>query len=181
MAALRLLVPWCCTVQRGVQKFTMAGSITEVKRSITMPVLQVENWWKKSFWLDHDYEEHDFLTVLGPSILLLATILIWAVSEPRSGQLCKKKKKINPGKKDWKLVTPFWKAFCPGWGWFCSFLSTDCQVMITKNFSTLRHEPWDFIRRWSSISQTLKQRGPWSCAVLSIWWEMGILEWWHKT
>lgn len=75
VAVLRFLVP-CHCIQRGQQKSTMAGRVTEVMWSIIVPVLQVENWRKKRFRLDHDHKECDFLTALSPPILLPATTLI---------------------------------------------------------------------------------------------------------
>lgn len=75
VTVLRFLVPWCC-IQKGQQKSTMAGRVMEVMQSIAVTLLQMKNWRKKKFRLDCDHKERDFLTVLTPPLLQLATILI---------------------------------------------------------------------------------------------------------
>lgn len=174
VTVLRCLVLWCC-IQKGQQKSTMAGRVMEVMQNIVVTVLQMKNWRKKKFRLDCDHKEHDFLTVLSPPILLLATILIWAVSKPRGGQLCRRKAWLA------KLGAchPNLESLLSRLGLALLFPQC-CQVMTTTNFSTLKHGPWDFIRRWLSINQALKQRDDWLCMALSLRWEMGILEWWHR-
>lgn len=165
---LRFLLLWSCT-QRGQQKSTMTGRVMEVVQSIIIPVLQVENWRKKRSGLDCDYQEHDFLTVLSHLILLPS----W--SELFLSLVMGSHAKEKPDKQNQELVIPFWKACCPGWVWLCSSRSTDCQVITTNNSSLLKYEPWDSIRRWSSIRQALKQHVFVWCFSFGGKWKFGMV------
>lgn len=127
VAVIKFLIPWCC-IQNAMQKFTVAGRIVKVRRSICFTSRKLEEkeflawprpwgaWFFYCAWsLNHAACYHLNLSCLQ--------VLQWAA-------LKKKKKKKKPGKKHWKLFIPFWKAFCPGWGWLFSSLNSNCQVKI---------------------------------------------------